>query len=160
MRVDLKAATERADGAEARASKFEAQIATLKASHKGEIQQLTERGDLLRHGIDDGPGMAAARAAYGEAGDERPASIGEWLDGIKGAAASEEAPVPLPRWMAPYAPQAKAPTPAPGGIKSLGAAATPPPANGAYTDEAIRALTAAGDMEALRKALASRGMKF
>ena len=157
LRTELGAAQKRADEASALATKYQQQIEKLKADHKGQIQQLHERGDLLRHGIDDAPGMAAARAAYGETGDDRPESIGAWLDTVKAAASAEENPAPLPRWFAPYvavapeAPQAK------GGIKSLKQPTQPPPANGAVSDEALRTIMASGDRDALAAALATRG---
>ncbi len=160
MRTELASAQREASEASALVAKLRGQIDTLKGTHKAEIANLTERGDLLRHGITDAPGMAAARAAYGEAGDDRPDTLGGYLDSLMEASTREEEPTALPRWFAMYKTPPAAEEKPSGGVKSIKPPPTPPAANGAVSDDALRTIIASGDRDALAKALATRGVKW
>lgn len=162
LKSRLEAAEQRAAESSARAAKLEKRIEELRAAGKASEQEWSERLDLVRHGFDDVAGQAAARAAYAAAGDDKPESLGAYIDALKEAAGREEGAQPLPRWAQPYlaGPPPEAPKEQQRGIRSIQPPSQPPAANGSVSDEGLRAIMATGDREQLIAALSTRGVKW
>lgn len=119
------------------------QLAAVASEHSDAIA-------LLRAGVDDEDGQTVARALYGRMpADGRPASIGEWLGGMKAD------PAAVPRGLAPYLLPPAAPVAAP--PKPAAPNGQAPPATGSARDAQIRAarehLRLTGDGADLRKLL-------
>lgn len=155
LKADLANATKERDELRAANAKLSGQLSGIKDAHTAAAAQWADERSLLKYGIDDAPGMAAARTAYGALeGDDRPASVGEYVAALVAAASAEDDPQPPPRWLAPYA----TPTPAAAPEKAppKQTAAAPPSAGGSVSEEARKALLdqalKSGDWSAFNKA--------
>jgi hypothetical protein len=138
LKEEIGPLRERAAGLDAAIRERDAARAELATATAG----FADRTALYRAGVDDDEGQDVARALYARLPqDSRPASLGDWLTGLRAEGAS------VPRALAPYLRQPAAPaaaTPAPGAQaaaapRPAAPAASPPPAAGRVDEIALRA---------------------